>query len=188
MNLRRLATAIFEEWNRISAAAPQERLPKEAQTQCIAYSALRSLFETVCVERGYGPVDDGNRAECDLWAAMPGRPETFIEIKHAWSSSSLNNKPSEQIASWMSDVAKLEGLPLDSDRYFVLVGFFEGDPLQVVTPGACSVIAGIQRLHPSRLVHRDSATFCWRQQRITHIALWAWHWPSGTGVESLARV
>ena len=188
MDLGQLTTAIFQEWNRISGTDPQERLPKEAQTQCIAYSALRSMFEVVCAERGYGSVDEGNRTECDLWAASPDRPETFIEIKHAWDSSSLNNKPSEQIAAWMADVAKLEGLPSRSDRYFLLIGFFEKDPLVAAAPRVRGVLSAIHRLHPSRLVHRDSATYHWRDQRINHIAVWVWHWPAGCEVESLVQV
>ncbi len=187
MKLRQLTTAIFREWDRISGTDPKERLPKEAQTQCITYSELRSMFETVCVERGYGHVDEGSWTECDIWAAAAGQ-ETFIEIKHAWDSSALDNMSSQQITSWMTALAKLEGLPTDSDRYFLLIGFFDRDPLLDEAPRARGVLPGIQRLHPSRLIHRDSAPFRWRDQRITHIALWAWHWPAGSEVESLVRI
>ncbi len=109
-----------------------------------------------------------------------------MEIKHAWSSRALNNKPSEQLASWMADLAKLEGLPVDSERWFMLVGFFEGDPIQVVQPPARSVLEALQRVHPGRLAHRDSDPFHWRQEGVTHIALWMWHWPKGIEVGSLA--
>lgn len=188
MNHENLSLAIFQEWKRIAESDPKERLPKEEQTRCIVYATLRPEFRTVCAERGYGSVDEGSRSECDLWAESDGQPQVAIEIKHAWSSSFLNNKPSEQLASWMTDLAKLEGFPTDSDRYFLLVGFFEGDPMLVPNPPSRSVLSGIQHLHPARLVHLDSTDFHWWREGITHIAMWTWHWPAGTEVESLAQM
>ena len=188
MNPKNLSQPIFEEWKRVAESGPQERLPKEEQTRCIIYSALRSEFRTVSAERGYGSIDEGSRPECDLWAHSEGQPQVFIEIKHAWSAPRLNNKPSAQMASWMTDLAKMEGLPPDTDRFFILVGFLDADPLLVTMPESRSVLSGIRGLHPSKLVFQDSSTFRWRKEGITHIAMWAWHWPAGTALDSLAKV
>ena len=186
MNLNNLAQPIFEEWQRIAASKPQERLPWEAQTRCVVYAALRPEFRIVRAESGHGSIIQVSHTESDLWATSEGRPPVFIEIKHAWSSRSLNNQAPEQIASWMTNLAKLEGLPTDSDRYFLLVGFFEGDPLRVANPPSRSVLSTIQWLHATRLVHRDSTSFLWRNEGITHMAFWLWHWPAGEAFDGLA--
>lgn len=180
--LRTLTTTIFEELAKVASTNPQERLPKEDQTRCILYSVLRPEFGTVCAERGYGPVEK-SRIECDLWAENKDE-QAFFEIKNAWSAKTLKISPPEQFAAWMADLAKLEGLSPDSDRYFLLVGFFDEDPLAERDVPAKSFLDKVNHLHPERLLHRQSTRFRWRQESIQYMAVWIWCWPEGIELES----
>ena len=184
MDLNALAQQIIQELLVVADSDPHERLPKEEQTRCITYAALRPAFRSVCAERGYCSVDEGELTECDLWARNPGEPPLFMEIKHAWSASAYNSKPSEQLGNWLADLGKLREVGEAANRYFLLVGFFDEDPKQNKDPRPKSVLANIQRLLPKNLVHSESAPFKWRGEVISHLAIWVWHWPAGESMAS----
>ena len=188
MRSERLFKEVSNEWSRIAGTQPNERLPREEQTRCIIYALLRPDYEVLCAERGYGPVDSSSFTTCDLWGTHEGSPDMFMEIKHAWESRSLNNKPTEQYAKWLWDLTKLEGVTVEADRYFVLVGFFETDPLTVRNPPLKSVLACIGRLPVARLVHQESASCQWRSEHLHHVAVWVWHWPAGDVMEDFTSL
>ena len=63
---------------------------------------------------------------------LPDRVPVWLEFKRCWSASGWVNKPPEQIGYWQADLDKLRKVPVRSERYFLLVGFFDFDPLDEV--------------------------------------------------------
>src|SRR4051794_29268126 len=92
MNEAHVVEAILEDLALVAASLPNERLPKEEQIRCCVYAAIRPLFHIVCVERGYGSIDDRSRIECDLWASSPGQRAAWLEFKRCWSVAGWVNK------------------------------------------------------------------------------------------------
>jgi hypothetical protein len=167
----------------VAASQPNERLPKEEQIRCSMYAALRKHYSVVCAERGYRSIDDGCRTECDLWASSPGAPPVWIEFKRAWSTDSLIPKPSEQLDDWERDIEKLTQLPIECDRYFVLVGVFNCDPTCPKDSARSGVAKNIRRFYSERLIHSAGREFTWRNNDgIARVAAWVWHWPNGVRI------
>jgi hypothetical protein len=158
-------------------------LPKEEQIRCSIYAAIRPLYHVVSAERGYASIDDGSRIECDLWASSPDRPPVWIEFKRCWSGKGWVNKPPEQLGYWEGDVDKLRHLDVNSDRYFVLVGLFDCDPLCDQASARSGVANNIRAFYRAHLVHSASKPFAWRDgDGLNCVGVWVWHWPSGAAV------
>jgi hypothetical protein len=108
----------------------------------------------------------------------------WLEFKRCWSASGWVNKPPEQLAYWEADLGKLRKVPVASDRYFLLVGFFDFDPLNDAELSDSGVVQNIRRFHPGQLVHRASREFAWRpDDGISWFGAWVWYWPVGASVE-----
>lgn len=186
MKIQPIVNAVLDDLALVAASTPNEHMPKEDQVRCCVYAAIRPLFHVVCVERGYGSIDAGSRIECDLWASNPGSPPVWIEFKRCWDvkSKGWNPKPSEQKRDWEADRAKLRGVPTESERHFLLVGFFSFDPMPEVLAVRSDVIRNIREFHSGQLVHQDCREFRWPNgQDISHVAAWVWHWPRGVRIE-----
>lgn len=167
----------------VAASQPNERLPKEEQIRCSIYAAIRPLYQVVCAERGYASIDVGSRIECDLWASSQGVPAVWIEFKRCWSAKGWDNKPSEQRRDWEADIDKLRKLSIGADRFFVLVGLFDCDPLCELQSAKSGIANNIRAFYISQLVHSASRPFTWRAaDGLSCIGAWVWHWPSGTAV------
>lgn len=187
MDIAGVINAMLADLALVGTSQPNERLPKEEQIRCSIYAAIRPLYHIVCAERGYASIDDGSRIECDLWASSLGLSPVWIEFKRCWSAKGWVNKPPEQLRAWEADVAKLRQLSADTDRYFVLVGLFDCDPLCEKDSARSGIANNIRRFYPSRLVHSDSKPFAWRaDDGLTQIGAWVWYWPSGDTVEAAA--
>lgn len=184
MNINESLEALLSDLRAVSRSNPRERLPKEEQMRSCLFAQLRNSFEVLCVERGYGSIDELSRTECDLWGRTRSGDETWLELKRCWSAKGWQNKPSEQLGTWRADVAKLAELPLNSDRYFVLVGFMDADPSDPASDLPAGVLRNINSLHPDRRVAFVHSLFAWRgEPGITHVGVWVWHWPQGVGVQ-----
>jgi len=178
-----IVSAVLDDLALVALSSPNERMPKEEQVRCCVYAAIRPLFQVVCVERGYSPIDDGSRIECDLWASNPGQPPVWIEFKRCWVVKDWNNKPTEQRGYWEADLAKLRAVPMETERYFLLVGVFSFDPMEEAS-GRNKVVQNIREFHPGQQVHKDGREFKWPNgQDISHVAAWVWHWPRGSVIE-----
>jgi hypothetical protein len=187
MNISAIVDAVLDDLALVASSEPNERLPKEEQIRCCIYAAIRPLFRVVCAERGYGSVDERSRTECDLWASSPGREPVWLELKRCWSASGWVNKPPEQFGDWEADLEKLRKVPAASERYFLLVGFFDFDPLPEAGSAHSAVVQNIRQFHTPRLVHRTSRVFGWRVARdISWVGAWVWHWPTGLAVQGRA--
>jgi hypothetical protein len=183
MNIPRVIDAMLADLTLVASSQPNERLPKEEQIRCSIYAAIRPLYHVVCAERGYASIDDGSRIECDLWASSPDTPPVWIEFKRCWGAKGWVNKPPEQLGDWEADVEKLRQLSVESDRYFVLVGLFDCDPLCEQESGRNGIANNIRRFYPGQLVHKASKPFTWRpDDGLTCIGAWVWHWPVGAAV------
>ena len=183
MDIPKVIDAMLADLALVASSQPNERLPKEEQIRCSIYAVIRPLYRVVCAERGYASIDDGSRIECDLWASSPDRAPVWIEFKRCWSAKGWVNKPPEQLRDWEADVEKLRQLSVESDRYFVLVGLFDCDPLCDRESAHSGVAENIRRFYRSHLVHSTSKTFAWRtDDGLSCIGAWVWHWPSGTAV------
>ena len=184
MDIACVVNDIIKDLSLVASTEPNERLPKEEQIRCSVYAALRPSYQVVCAERGYGSIDDGIRTECDLFARNPNQPDVWIELKTCWSAEGWVNKPSEQVRSWNVDVAKLRVLPVSSDRYFLLVGCFDCDPLDMSKSSPNSVVRNIGVFQADMLVRGASRPFRWRvDDGITWMGIWAWHWPGGSIID-----
>jgi hypothetical protein len=185
MNIANVIDAVLNDLAVIASSQPNERLPKEEQIRCSMYAAIRPLFHVVCAERGYRSIDDGCRTECDLWAFSPNTVPTWIEFKRCWSSAkALIPKPTEQLNDWERDIEKLTQLPIEVNRYFVLVGVFDCDPTCERDSARCGVAKNIRRFYPAQLIYSGTRKFTWRaDDGITRIGAWAWHWEHGKRVE-----
>lgn len=182
----RLVDDLFEDLQLVASTSPNERLPKEEQIRCSIYTSLRQHFRVVCAERGYRPIDEKGRTECDLWAAGPNGPSVWIEFKRCWSVRGWVNKAPEQLGDWQADVGKLEGVPPDSDRYFLMLGLFDFDPSHP-TNTRSQVLANIRSFYSDRLLHHASSRFAWRDEAISHIGAWVWRWEPGQPIRPTAR-
>ena len=177
MDSTRIAEAVLDELVRIAESQPNERLPKEEQIRCRIYTTLIPLFRFVCAERGYGSIDERSRIECDLWASSPDQVPIWMEIKRCWSVSGWVNKPPEQLAYWDADLDKLRKLPVKSERFFFLVGFFDFDPLDEEKSPHGGVVQNIRRYHPDQLLPPTSRQFSWRAgDGSSWAGVWVWHW------------
>jgi hypothetical protein len=184
MDVGRIVDAVLDDLALVASSAPNERLPKEEQIRCCIYAAIRPLFWVVCAERGYGSIDDKSRTECDLWAASPDCVPVWLEFKRCWSATGWVNKPPEQLGYWEADLDKLRNVPVASERYFLLVGFFDFDPLNEADSSHSGVVQNIRGFHPRQLVHRASREFTWRaDDGISWVGAWVWFWASGVTVE-----
>jgi hypothetical protein len=190
MNIAEIVSQVLDDLATVATTTPNERLPKEEQLRCSVYAAMRPHFKVVCVERGYASIDEGSRTECDLWAHSPGKAPVWLEFKRCWFIKSVkgwNNKPPEQLACWQSDRNKLRRLPVESERYFLLVGCFDFDPLDDDASQYSRVIQNIRGFHAAHLVHRASRPFTWRpNDGISWVGAWVWRWASGAVVEGQA--
>jgi hypothetical protein len=185
LDVAQIVEVVLDDLALVSSYKPNERLPKEEQLRCRIYSAIRPLFLVVCAERGYGSVDDKSRTECDLWALSLDRVPVWLEFKRCWSASGWANKPPEQLRYWKADLDKLRKLPVDSERYFLLVGFFDFDPLNEKSSSHAGVVQNIRGFHVGQLVHCASRQFAWRADGgISWVGAWMWFWPSGAAVEN----
>ena len=186
MDIEIITKSIFNELSNLSKSDPNERLPKEEQTRSVVFASIRSLYNFVSVERGYGSVDVGKRTECDIWAKNLGQTDLWAEIKHGWSLDPgfWNNKPSEQFGSWIADISKLQEVPLGSDRYFILVGFFDFNPSSQQRPEPKSLLDKIRFLYPQQRIKEESMPFTWPNgPSIAYAGIWIWYWPSGKEIE-----
>lgn len=187
MNIPAVIDAMLADLALVASSQPNERLPKEEQIRCSIYTAIRPLYKVVCAERGYASIDDGSRIECDLWASSPGISPVWMEFKRCWSAKGWVNKPPEQLRDWQADIGKLGKIAVDAERYFVLVGLFDCDPLCEQQSARSAIANNIRRFYPSRLVHSASKPFTWRtDDGLNCIGAWVWHWPTGAAVESAA--
>jgi hypothetical protein len=184
VNPERAIEALFEDLQGVAAHAPNERLPKEEQSRCCLYAYLRPLWEVVCVERGYASIDEGGKRECDLHAWASTRPPLWLELKHCrCARGGWQNKPTEERGKWEDDLDKLRLVPVNSDRYFVLLCFSDFDLLSEELPRHGRVIQNVRAFHGSQLVHQASRGFSWRaDDGITHIGAWVWHWGVGASI------
>jgi hypothetical protein len=185
MDMAKIVDAVFDDLVLVASSIPNERLPKEEQIRCRIYAVIRPLFHVVCAERGYDSIDNRSRIECDLWASSPGQPPVWLEFKRCWSVSGPGwyNKPPEQLGYWKSDLDKLHRVSVESERYFLIVGFFDFDPLSEVGATHSGVVQNIRRFHTEQVVHRSSKKFVWRAgDNISWVGAWAWHWPSGVAI------
>ena len=106
-----------------------------------------------------------------------------MEFKRCWSAKGWINKPPEQLGLWEADLNKLRQLPIESERYFLLVGFFDFNPLDGPASSHNGVVQNIRAFHAARLVHRASREFAWRtEDGIAWVGVWVWHWPNGVAV------
>jgi hypothetical protein len=184
MDVAGIVDAVFDDLALVAASGPNERLPKEEQIRCCIYAAIRPLFRVVCAERGYGSIDDKSRIECDLWASSPDRVPVWLEFKRCWSAYGWINKPPEQLGYWEADLDKLRTVPAASERYFLLVGFFDFDPLDEAESSHSGVIQNVRQFHVGQLIHRASREFTWRtDDGISWAGAWVWRWPPSAVVE-----
>jgi hypothetical protein len=184
MDAAAIVEAFLTDLALVATSGPNERLPKEEQMRCSIYVAMRPQFQVVCAERGYGSIDDKSRTECDLWATAEGHASVWLEFKKCWSASGWNNKPPEQLGDWEADLAKLRGVPTSSQRYFLLVGFFDFDPLDTVEAAHSRVVGNIRVFHAAHQVHSTSRRFTWRAgDGISWAGAWVWHWDVGAVIE-----
>jgi hypothetical protein len=187
MDVARIVNAVLDDLALVATSEPNKRLPKEEQIRCCIYAAIRPLFRVVCAERGYGSIDDKSRAECDLWASSPDRVPVWLEFKRCCSASGWVNKPPEQLGYWEADLDKLRNVPVASERYFLLVGFFDFDPLSEAESSHKRVVQNIRRFHAGQLVHRAWREFTWRaDDGICWVGAWVWRWQSGVAVAGRA--
>jgi hypothetical protein len=187
MDMSCIVSAVLDDLVLVASFEPNERLPKEEQTRCCIYAAIRPLFAVVCAEHGYGSIDDGSRVECDLWARSSDGAPAWLEFKRCWCAKGWNNKPKEQLCDWQADVDKLRKVPVASERYFLLVGFFDFDPISESDVKRGQVVRNIRKFHPSQLVCQTSKEFAWRKgDGIKWAGAWVWHWASGVPVEETA--
>jgi hypothetical protein len=110
-----------------------------------------------------------------------------LEFKRCWSASGWINKPPEQLGYWEADVDKLRKVPVASERYFLLVGFFDFDPLGASESAHSRVVQNLGQFHTAQLIHRASREFTWRtDDGISWVGTWVWHWPAGVAVQGQA--
>ncbi len=172
---------LFAELALVAANAPNERLPQEAQTRCCLFAFLRPTYDVICAERGYTSIDEEGRRRCDLLAVKAGKPLLWAEVKHCRCASRWQNKPSEERCKWEDDLDKLRSVPIDSERYFVLVCFSDFDPCAQDLPRRGRVIRNIRSFHSERLLHQSSRAFTWRAEAgISYVGAWVWRWSAGT--------
>src|SRR5262249_52810168 len=111
------------------------------------------------------------------------RVPVWLELKHCWSASGWVNKPPEQLGYWEADLDKLRKVPVASERYFLLIGFFDFDPLDEASSHS-GVIQNVRGFHAGQLVYRASREFTWRtDDGISWVGAWVWRWPAGAVVE-----
>jgi hypothetical protein len=183
LHVTHVVQAVFDNLALVATSEPNERLPKEEQIRCCIYATIQPQFRVVCAERGYASIDEGSGSECDLWASSSERVPMWLEGKRCWSVSGWNNKPSEQLRDWETDLNKLRKVPVTSERYFLLVGFFDFNPDNEKTSHS-GVVQNIRQFYVGRLVYSNSQKFAWRtNDGITWVGAWVWHWPPGTVVE-----
>lgn len=183
MDIQNTVNLMMDDLVVVARFDPNERLPKEEQIRCSIYAAIRPLFEVVCAERGYASIDEGGRTEADLFAYSSGGTPVWIEFKRCWWITGWNNKPPAQLEGWEADVAKLRSLPIVSDRYFVLVGMFDGDPLATSAIGLRKLTALINDFYPQHMIFSTVRNFSWRQgDGVTHLAAWVWRWSAGQSI------
>jgi len=182
----KVVSDVFSDLILLASSSPNERLPKEEQIRSRVFATIRPWYQLVCVERGYASIDEKGRVECDLWARTPGRPDAWIEMKRCWYAKGWVNKPPEKLAYWTADIEKLGQVGTDSDRFFLLIGLFDLDLLAIPADAAEGVLRNILGLHSDRCVFRASMPYWWREENITHVGAWVWHWRPGVMVKDIS--
>lgn len=104
-------------------------IPKEEQIRSSLYAYLCKSKRGQCVEIEASIPGSEKRGEIDL--RVFGKPPVLIELKRTWALSHWQNKYSESLRGWKSDVQKLN-LPSASKnegyrRCFLLVVFYGSD-------------------------------------------------------------
>lgn len=177
-----LAEKMLDEWRQVAATKPNERVPQERQSQALVYAELRTRMKAVCLERGYGPIGEGDRRPCDLWAQPQDGPPLFMEIKHSATAVNLQCHPPEEFRRWAYDWGRLASAGEQSHRCFVLVAFFSILDLEKPAPTR-GLREAIEQLPREGLaVGPVVKDFTWRDEGIKHMGIWIWHWPVGTGI------
>ena len=184
-DINSIIVSVFDDLKMLASSEPNERLPKEEQIRSCIFSVLRGKFQFLCVERGYQSIDKGSSIECDLWARKSkGAAQIWIECKRCWSGKNFNNKPTEQLDDWLTDIKKLGAIGKTSERYFFLFGIFNCDPLVPEAREQDNVVKNIFSIYPGRLIAKDSIRMQWPNGGdITHSGAWVWCWPVGVNVE-----
>ena len=78
---------------------------------------------------------------------------------------------------------KLRKVPVASERYFWLVGYFDFDPMLEFDMTHGQVVRNIRRFHATQLTHQTSKEFAWRKgDGIKWAGVGVWHWASGVPV------
>jgi hypothetical protein len=190
MDANRLAKVIITDLKKVAVHGPNERLPKEEQIRCAIFNYLKPNAKVVCAEKGYKSIDKGGRAECDLWMKGKDNSISWFEIKVAWATKYFENKVT-QFNTWTTDINKLIKVTSNNHRYFILVGFFDFNPLnkkaKICGPGKNKIIDKIRSVFPEQICGKpEIKTFTWRKRSysksITHIGVWIRHWPKGSKI------
>jgi hypothetical protein len=116
--------------------SPRERFPQESQVQCALYDYFKNKKQmNVHPEASYQPYNQGenNNAKCDL-RVLNNKKETWIEIKitshgsEKGNANTFNNSPKKYYNRWLVDVKRLQKLPSEAEKVFILVGLFDQIP------------------------------------------------------------
>jgi glycerol-3-phosphate cytidylyltransferase-like family protein len=189
MNAKKLADLIIDDLKNVASHGPNERMPQEEQVRCTVFNYLKPLSAVVCAEKGFKSIDDAGKAKCDLWAHGKDDSISWIEIKTCWAYPRANIRP-DQIDKWNIDLKRLSS-ETKTDRYFILVGFFDSDPLgpmdNFTNPKRKAIVNKVHSIHPKMCIAKKSEMFSWRpksiySKSITHLGVWIWHWPKGVKI------
>jgi hypothetical protein len=184
MDYEKIAVAIAEDLRKVSRSLPNERLPKEEQIRSCMYAELRPLFEVVCVERGYSPIDSKSSIEIDICARDRTGQRYWIEIKRCWHVSGRGwvHKPDEQLCTWQADIDKLAKVSTEDVRVFVLVGCLAADPMSNPLAIQSGVLKRMTDFYPTQLRHYSIVPFTWRESPISHLSIAMWEWKRGEAI------
>lgn len=94
--------AAIADYQQIAMAQHHDVKPKEDQIKCCLYKAFKDAGRLVHTEAAY----HRNGGRCDLMVL--GDPTVGIEIKTAWAAPGWQNKLSEQVQDWLTDIEKLK--------------------------------------------------------------------------------
>jgi hypothetical protein len=180
MSYEHIINEMFDDIGSLSLSNPNERLPKEEQIRSRMFASLIGESRHVSVERGYVPIEDGDSSECDLWIESNEGLETWVEIKRCWSAKGFNNKPKEQLRTWSYDISKLARLPVNTERYFILVGVFDDDP--TIQPRTSKVLSNIDNFYSNNQIEFMGRDFNWRDSSINYVSCWVFKWKLGEDI------
>ena len=190
MNFGKIASDIAEDLNGLAKSSPIEIMPKEEQIRSRIYASLLqdSTYGHIAIEREYPPRPDSdpqNRQECDIWTqSITDNKDTWIEIKRCWSAPKWNNKPKEQLETWMDDSRKFQHPKLiQSTRTIIICGIFGENQIKGPNQQPCTVIRNLDQLFDKEPTHRSITELAWpgaarSKVCVTHMGIWAWEWKS----------